>query len=153
VRGWNYDGNAIAAMSTVSFLAYSTNQWGVNAVCGDIDGDGIDEIVTGPGPGSVFGPHVRGWNCDGGAVTPLSGVSFFAYDGSLYGVRLAALDLDGDGTDELLTVPGPDPLWPAQVKGWNVDGGSAAAIGSIDFDAYGDMGYRRGGSVAGGVGY
>jgi|GEM_PF-2045667 len=153
VRGWNYDGNAIAAMSTVSFLAYGTNQWGVNAVCGDIDGDGMDEIVTGPGPGVVFGPHVRGWNYDGGTVTPLSGVSFFAYDGALYGVRLAALDLDGDGTDELLTVPGPDAGWPSQVRGWSVDGGSATAISSIDFDAYGDMGYRHGGSVAGGIGY
>ena len=62
----------------MSFLAYGTHRWGVNVACGDLDGDGIDEIVTGPGPGAVFGPHVRGWNYDGTALTAIPGVSFLA---------------------------------------------------------------------------
>ncbi len=154
VRGWNFDGgSSTTSIGAVSFLAYGTNQWGVNATCGDIDGDGIDEIITGAGPGVVFGSHVRAWNYDGGTLTSLSGVSFFAFTDSRYGVNVAALDLDGDGIDEILATPGPDPDWPAQVRAWNVDGGSAAAISSIDFDAYGDSALMHGGTVAGGIGY
>jgi len=52
---------------------------------GDIDGDGTDEIVTGPGPGVVFGPHVRGWNYNGSAVTPAPGASFLGYSVNKYG--------------------------------------------------------------------
>jgi len=153
VRGWNVDGGAATAIPGVSFLAYGTNKFGVNATCGDFDGDGIDEIVTGAGPGVVFGAHVRGWNYDGGTLTAVGGISFFAYPGSLYGVQVATLDLDDDGYDELLTVPGPDPDWPAQVKAWNVDGGTATAIDTIDFDAYADGAFLHGGTVAGGIGY
>jgi len=154
VRGWNWDnGPTIAAIPGVSFLAYGTNRNGVNATCGDIDGDGIDEIITGPGPSSYFGPHIRGWNYDGGTLTALGNVSFFAYTGSVYGARVAVVDIDDDGYGELLTVPGRDPDWPAQVRAWNVDGGSATAIGSIDYDAYGDHGYLSGGSITGGIGY
>ena len=155
VRGWNYDDDSIASIGGVSFLAYGTNEFGVNVGCGDIDGDGIDEIITGPGPGVVFGPHIRAWNYDGsGPVSPISGVSFFAYDGMLYGARVAALDVDDDGIDEILTVPGPEPGTPAVVRGWNYDGsGSASLIPGLDYDAYRDerLEYTRGGTIAGGT--
>ena len=68
------------AIPAVSFLAYGTNQYGVKVSCGDVDGDGIDEIVTAPGPGTMFGAHIRGWNYDGDSVTPLDGLSFFAWE-------------------------------------------------------------------------
>ena len=144
------DGGAATAMPQVSFLAYGTNKYGVVVGSGDLDGDGIDEIITGAGPGEIFGAHVRGWNYDGTSVGPLGGVNFFAYQGSRFGVFVAALDLDDDGYDELLTVPGPDSSWGTRVRAWNVDGGSASSIGSINFDAYEDMELISGGKIAGG---
>ncbi len=151
VRGWNYDDGAIAPINGVSLLAYGTNQYGVNVACGDIDGDGIDEIIAGPGPGVVFGPHVRAWNWDGsGSATSITGVSFFAYPGALYGVRVSCGDVDGDGFDEILTMPGPDPDQPARLRSWEVDGESVVA-GNIDFDAFADLELGHGGNVAGGA--
>ena len=136
VRGWNVDGGATAAIPGVSYLAYGTNKYGVNVACGDIDGDGMDEIITGPGPSIVFGPHVRGWNVDGGTASPIPGISFFAYDTSEYGLEVGAGDLDGDGIDEILTAPGPGPGFAARVRGWNYDGVALTAMGGIDFLAY-----------------
>ena len=108
VRGFSSSG---APLPGVSYLAYGTNKWGVNVSCGDIDGDGYDEIVTGAGPGAVFGPHVRGWNWDGGGTpTPIPGISYFAYGTPKYGVNVSCGDIDGDGFDEIVTgagLPGP----------------------------------------------
>jgi len=134
VRGWNYDGNSIAAMSSVSFLAYGTNQWGVNVAAGDIDGDGIDEILTGAGPGAVFGPHLRGWNIDGGTAQAISAVSFMAWNYTQYGVNVGAGDIDGDGIDEILAGAGAGPEHDAWVRGYNYDGGTVQNV--VDFTAY-----------------
>jgi len=137
VRGWNVDGGAAAAMPGVSFLAYGTHKWGVNAVCGDIDGDGHDEIITGAGPGPVFGPHVRGWNVDGGAATPIPGISYFAYGTPRWGVNVTTGDIDGDGMDEIVTGAGPGTIFGPHVRAWNYDGTALAAIPGVSFFAYG----------------
>jgi len=136
VRGWNSDGGPAAAIPQVSFLAYGTNKYGVNVTCGDIDGDGIDEIVTGAGPGAVFYPHVRAWNWDGsGAVASISAVSFIAYDLTQWGVNVGAGDLDDDGIDEIITGAGPGVAHTAHVRGWNYDG-SVLTPTNLDFDAF-----------------
>ena len=70
----------------------------------DVNGDGLDEVVTGAGPGG--GPHVLVWSLAGGGVTPLA--SFYAYD-PLFGggVYVACGDLDGDGLADVVTGAGP----------------------------------------------
>jgi len=147
VRGWDHDGGgSTMPMPGVSYFAYSTLKWGVNVACGDLDGDGIDEIITGPGPGGVFGAHVRGWNVDGGPAEPLGGASWFAYPAS-HGVVVSAGDVDGDGFDEVLTAPGPDPAALAHLRGWDLDGGPVRAMAAIDFLAY-DGWINCGGRVA-----
>ncbi len=152
VRGWNVDGGSTAApMAGVSYFAYSTLQYGVNVVCGDLDGDGMDEIVTGAGPGAIFSPHVRGWNIDGSAAAPMPGISFFAYESGLYGVAVGAADVDGDGREEILTMPGSDPARGTRIRAWNVDSGTVTMVPGIDFAAYSDMGLTYGGKIAGGA--
>jgi hypothetical protein len=153
VRAFNYDGSSVSPVSGVSYFAYGTPRWGVNVACGDIDGDGIDEIVTGAGPGAVFGPHVRGWDVDGGPASAIPGVSYFAYGTLKYGVNVACGDVDGDAIDEILTAPGPSPLFGAHVRGWNVDGGTAASIPGINFFAWDYPEVRYGARVSSGIDY
>lgn len=76
---------------------------GVHVAAGDVDGDGLDDVITGPGVGG--GPLV---NVFSGANSTLF-LSFNAYaivGNFLGGVFVAAGDLNGDGTAEILTGPG-----------------------------------------------
>lgn len=84
-----------------------------------------DGTYTGAGPGAVFGPHVRGWNYDGDAITPLPGFSIFAWDTEplSFGANVfAGVDLNNDGRDELVAGRGPDPAADTEVKVFTYDG-------------------------------
>ncbi len=85
-----------------SFYAYGAGfVGGVRVASGDVDGDGVDDIVTGAGPGG--GPHVEVFSGVGGAMLQ----SFYAYDaGFRGGVSVAAGDCDGDGKADIVTGAG-----------------------------------------------
>jgi hypothetical protein len=152
VRAWNYDGTpGVTSISGVSYFAYGTPKWGVNVSCGDIDGDGYDEIVSGAGPGAVYGPHVRGWNVDGGASASIPAVSYFAYGTLKYGVNVTCGDMDGDGIDEIITGAGPGAVFGPHVRGWNYDGATVAAMSGINFFAWSPDDARYGANVYAGA--
>jgi hypothetical protein len=140
VRGWNYDGTAVTAMAGVSFFAYGTPKWGVNVACADIDADGRDEIITGAGPGPIYGAHIRSWDVDG-TSSPASGVSFLAFSSQLWGVNISGGDIDGDGTAEIIAGAGPGAAMGTHIRAFEVQGTAANAIPGVSFFAYGEAGY------------
>jgi hypothetical protein len=139
---------AMIAIAKVNFYAYGTLKYGTNVCACDVDGDGMDEILTGAGPGAVFGPHVRGFDFDGGTVAALQKINFFAYGTLKYGVNVGCGEIDADPFDEILTAPGPGSIFSAQVRGWSYDGASLAAIAKVNFNAFAAS--THGGKVAGG---
>lgn len=81
-----------------TFRAYDKNfRGGVRVAAGDIDADGLDEIITGAGEGG--GPHVRVFEADGKPRY----VQFFAFDKNFRGgVDVATSDIDNNGKDEII---------------------------------------------------
>ena len=65
VRVYTKDGRLLP---NGSFMAYDAAfQGGIFVACGDTDGDGMNEVVTAPGP--TGGPHIRVWQFTGGSGT------------------------------------------------------------------------------------
>jgi hypothetical protein len=121
----------------------------VNVAAGDIDSDGVDEIITGAGPGG--GPQVRIFAA-GGKVKG----QFFAYDsGFRGGVRVAAgnvYDLSREIADQIITAPGAGAA--SQIKIFDnrlkiiggfiaytptFRGGLSLSVGDINNDGIGEI--------------
>jgi hypothetical protein len=127
-------------LMTRSFLAYpATFLGGVRVASGDVDGDGDLDIITAPGPG--MGPQVKVFD----GTTGLEIRSFFAYNtGFNGGVFVAAGDIDGDGSADIITGP-DDGTITSELKVFR--GTNLAVI--ANFAPYG-IGYNDGVRVAAG---
>jgi hypothetical protein len=121
------------------FMAYDVNfRGGVYVAAADVNGDGIDDIIT--GAGASGGPHVKVFDGLTGNVI----YSFFAYDPAFRGgVEVAGGDTNGDGRADIITGAGPG-------GGPHVKVFSGANLGLLaSFFAY-DTAFRGGVFVAAG---
>src|SRR5262249_8068865 len=74
---------------------------GVSVAAGDVDGDRVAEVVTGPGAGS--GPHVRVFKAYGAEFR-----NVFPYDTRFTGgVSVAVADVSNDRRGQIITGAGP----------------------------------------------
>jgi GDSL-like Lipase/Acylhydrolase family/FG-GAP repeat len=115
---------------------------GVRVATCDLDGDGVDEIVTGAGPGG--GPHVRVMKLDSSG-NPLGDLAnFFAYVPAFTGgVFVACGDLDGSGP---VIVVGAGRGGGPHVRAFRYTPGGVVDAG-VSFFAY-DPGFAGGVEVA-----
>jgi hypothetical protein len=85
-----------------SFFAYDESfTRGVHVAIGDVDGNGVNDIITAPAYGG--GAHIRIFDGYGQLHN-----QFFAYDPSfLGGAFITTRDINNDGTAEIITGAGP----------------------------------------------
>jgi hypothetical protein len=129
IRVWRLTG--LTPSEVVGFFAYEPSFGdGVFVGCGDLDGDGVAEILTAPGAGG--GPHVRAWRLNGGDVSEVLG--FLAYDPHFTGgVFVAAGDVDGDARAEIITGTGPGGGPHIRVWGTSDGGGLFQLVGFMAY--------------------
>lgn len=104
----------------LSIMAYDY-KYGANVACGDFNGDGYYEVVTGSGKGSGNPAYVKIFVYDSTEQNMAdSGINLLAYS-TKSGVRVAAGDIDGDGISELITAPGPEKTNKGLIKIWKIN--------------------------------
>lgn len=142
VRIWSTSGGR-ARLLTEWFAYGATFGAGVNVAAANVDGSGLDELVTGPGPGG--GPHVRVWSVAGGG--PQLRAEWFAYGASFAGgVPVGGGNVRPDtGAEEVVTGVGPGG--GPHVRVWRVNGASPSL--TAEWFAYG-ADFRGGVNVAAG---
>ncbi|MFH1508604.1 MAG: VCBS repeat-containing protein [bacterium] len=86
----------VAKTVVAEWAPYASNyNEGVDVAMGDVDGDGLAEVIT----SSLKYGHVRVFEASGG----VTGIAYYPF-GNTYqnGVEVAAGDVDGDGVDEIV---------------------------------------------------
>ena len=96
---------------------------GVNVACGDVDGDGLDEIIAGPASTGEVAEVAIFSGTDGSEQT-----RFNVNNGAWGPVEVACGDVDADGTDEIIV--GQGASW---VRVYEADGTSIGSYTNIPY--------------------
>ncbi len=142
IRVFNDQGNII-----YQFFAYAESfRGGLTVTAGDVDGDGVNELIT--APCNDAGPQIGVFNADGSVVA-----RFFAYAETIRGgYNINVGDVDGDGTADIVVSPkagnGPqvavfngsgDLMARFFAYAESFRGGVNASIGDVDGDGDNDI--------------
>jgi len=112
-------------------LVALATRFGANVAVGDIDGDGVAELIVGAGDGAANPTTVRVFKND---KTP---VLEFTPFGTLNGVRVATADLNGDGRAEIIVSPAGGAENTGKVAVYTLDLAQKKMVATgIDFTAY-----------------
>jgi fibronectin-binding autotransporter adhesin len=89
---------------TINVQPYpSTFKGGVRVAVGDVNGDGVPDVITAPGPG--FASLIGVFDGNTGKRLPGSIGNFLAFPFFQGGVYVAAGDVNGDGNDDIIVAP------------------------------------------------
>ena len=135
------------------FFAYTGGfTGGVRVAGGDLDGDGREDIIAAPHSGQApvcvfLAPNLAFQNAFNPYGTPFAN-----------GIRVAALDINGDGGDDIITGAGPgggphvrvfdgsnfDPLTPPEIQPFGTGHNSGISVGGgqLHVDSFFDIFYN-----------
>jgi hypothetical protein len=145
--------DAVTHQPKFQFYAYATAfRGGVRVAVGDVNGDGISDVIVAAGPGGS--PHVRVLDGLTGVQLPGAIGSFDAYAHAFTGgVYVAAADVNNDGFADVITGAGPgggpdvsvfdgrtgQRLYEFYAQAKSFTGGVPVAGGDVNGDGFGDI--------------
>lgn len=151
IRIFTYDTNTASIKDTGIDIVAFASKYGANVAVGDIDGDGLPELIVAPGPDPKAAPEVKVYKIDttlgiGNWTAVLMDLDILPFAGKC-GANIAAGDLDGDGISEIVVGSGSCSSSRNEVKAFygngtpflfsiteKAKGGYEVAVGDIDMD-------------------